>query len=455
MMSLAPILAAFFATLLAERPAPPPAKPVDPVDLKLKGVPRLRIKSPTDVQRGWMGLKGLGSVAAQLDAIRKREIEAWSCKGLVDVRTLARNGGPLEGVGFRDNVRNRGWARPTMALLLAEALSELRREFPGRTITIGDIAQPGCGQINHGVLVDELDGSRAADFLRDAVPMRGVLTTVEVRRGSDFPGEGDRFESPDQPVRVTMALRGAEHAKGGALRLRVARTRHIGTGRPDEAMLAAMTQDFRGLARKDRRVSVTTVDDLRGRMALWHFVDPRGGQQLQVLATGNTARVPTLDQVVELRFGRWQDGKPGSFPGEILWIREAQGWSRWSQLNEAGHISHLSGIDADLSYVTVDNAAHFAVNPSAMDVAATWRWFEILDATARRMKLQLETILVDRVIRDHLRANLPMKGPRSVARHRLWGLIKLSPGHDGHHHLRIAEPPSKLEAAAVKRLGAR
>ena len=115
---------------------------------------------------------------------------------------------------------------------------------------------------------------------------------------------------------------------------------------------------------------------------------------------------------------------------------------------EAGHITHLSGIDADLSYVTTGNARHFAVDLGAMDVPATWRWFTLLDETARTLGTPIEVILVDPAIRRHLLANLP----KSVKKTRTWRLIGLSPGHDGHHHLRLHPPSTRKENVARPRL---
>jgi len=112
-------------------------------------------------------------------------------------------------------------------------------------------------------------------------------------------------------------------------------------------------------------------------------------------------------------------------------------------------VSHHGGLDVDLSYVTRDNTRHFAVDPDAMDVDATWRWFELLDATGRELGTPIEMILVDPKIKRHLAAHLPAKVRKSA----LWNkIVRLADGHDGHHHLRLAATTAKDEAAARRAL---
>ena len=448
MLTLLSSAAALFVTLGAA--APPGAG----LDALFKTLPRLKGVSPAEVQRVWSRLKETPSLASQLRALKKKQVEAMWAKDLINVRTLAGTGQPLAGVGFRDNVRQRGWARPTMALLLADSLAQLQRDFPGKTITIGDVAQPGGGQINHGVIVKMLEGDAAKAFAQIAVMQRGHPTTLRLTTPAEYPAEADRFETPWQRVRVVNTARAQDKGKGPPRTLRVAETRYT-AATIDPTQLRELEETFAKMAKRNLQVAADKVSDYRGDLALWHFVNPREGFQMEVLGRGRPNRSVVFGDVVEIRFARWQDKKIGSFPSEILWVREDSGWTRWFQLNEAGHISHLSGIDADLSYITKENGSHFAVDLEAMDVPATWRWFELLDETARRMKVPVEAILVDRVIRDHLRANLPMKGKGSVARHRLWGIIKVSGGHDGHHHLRIHEGSAKQEKAALKALSGR
>jgi hypothetical protein len=159
------------------------------------------------VQRLWERIKDLGALKSQLVAIRDRNAHAQVCEGLVDLRSLTAPGGPLAGLGFRDHYRDRGWARPTLARVLAVARERLRREFPGRELTVGDVAQPGCGQIVHVVVIRLLEGAAAEAWLAAARPHAGALTSVRMARAADFPLEAHRFADPGQRIRVVSTAR--------------------------------------------------------------------------------------------------------------------------------------------------------------------------------------------------------------------------------------------------------
>ena len=83
--------------------------------------PRFERTSARESQADWMGAKGLSGAGAQLDAVAKRRLLRKVCDDLVDLRALV-DAGKLSGFAFRDNVRGRSWARPTLALVLAEAM---------------------------------------------------------------------------------------------------------------------------------------------------------------------------------------------------------------------------------------------------------------------------------------------------------------------------------------------
>ena len=191
------------------------------------------------------------------------------------------------------------------------------------------------------------------------------------------------------------------------------------------------------------------------------WVDDRRGLQLVVVSSAKPGRRPRLDDALVVSIARWSDKIPGSLRGERRWDRVAEclpgdpAWTRWQQLYEAGHISHHSGRDADISYVTVDDDHHFAVALDAMDVTATWRWLELLVATGDDLNIPVERIFIDRSVRRHLAARLP----RAAKRTRLWrSILQNSGGHDAHHHVRtrpISAAAERRAAAALdKRLAA-
>jgi len=127
----------------------------------------------------------------------------------------------------------------------------------------------------------------------------------------------------------------------------------------------------------------------------------------------------------------------------------SSGWRRYTSLYEAGHITHLAGRDADISFVTHDNRSHFAVDIGNIDAIATWHWFEALAAAARETGTEVEKILVDRSVIQHLKAELPQA---ALATKLFKAVIKRAPGHNAHHHLRLLAPTKASEASGAKLL---
>lgn len=449
-------------------------------------VPRLKSIPARQSQKNWMAVKALPP-ARQAAAVRDRRLHEQVCADLIDLRTLVESR-KLDGFGFRDNVRQRTWARPTLALLLVTAMERFQAELGGRRggqlVSIGDVSQRGCGQLAHGVLVWTADGARREALLASARLVAGRLVAEEIGRAADFPYEADRFGPPSERVLVEHELLG-EDGDG----LRYSRTRYR-----EQAIVAgevlAMAREVEALVAQHRvsevkaRSEVTpgTGDDSGERWVV-HGIDTKRERQALVTLRKKPGRKLDWREVTEVRLASWQDKKPGSFPGEHRWRVEsapeptpsaqpagrpgqrraasrpaplsadALSWSRWVLVNEAGHISHLSGIDADLSYVTTGNERHFAVDLEAMDVPLTFRWLEILEQTARELGTPLDSVLVDSKIKRHLMSRLPMKGPNSVKQSRVWKLLTLVGGHDAHHHIRIEEPSDTLEKRARQKLG--
>jgi murein endopeptidase len=445
-MSLLAVLVAT-ATLAA-----PPLSETPPL------VPRLVMAPAASVQKLWERIKDLGTLKAQLAAIRERRALAHSCEGLVNLKALAATGGPLAGIGFRDHYRDRSWARPTLAHVLAVARERLRKELPGRDVTVGDVAQPGCGQIAHGVVVRVLEGMMADAWLAAARPYRGVMAVERLTRAGEFASEAHRFGDPDARIRVVSVALGALRERGAPTRLRLAETRYR-EGVDGESSWS-LPETFRQLVRRGNLVSQGRATQGGEEVGLWHFADSARGLQLEAVTDASprakrAPALPALSGAREVRVARLQEKKPGSLPGEVVWLRRGEGWETWTQVPEAGHISHLGGLDADISYLTHENARHFAVDLGAMDVRATWRWFELLVEVAAALGAPVESILVDASILAHLRANLPMKGRGALANHPLWRLLSASPGHDGHHHVRLASPSARTEALAREALASR
>ena len=440
--------------------------------------PRFERTSARESQADWMGAKGLSGAGAQLDAVAKRRLLRKVCDDLVDLRALV-DAGKLSGFAFRDNVRGRSWARPTLALVLAEAMQRFSAEHPKRVLAIGDVSQPGCGQLAHGVLVQDLSGGAAAKLVEASRVELSERAVVEVKRARDFPWEADRFGQPDERVLVTTRIV-AKDGTGDDTRIRTARTRH----RELPAPSADETRAFEvalGRVMKGARIAsfAAESEDAAGvRTSVWvsHFVAEEARQQAVVITNKRPGKKLDWADVREVRLASWQDKKPGSFPDEVRWVVERvtalpvppkkktapptpianAAFTRWALMYEAGHITHLSGIDADISYVMKADKGHFAVDVENIDVAATWRWFEIIEATAKELGTPVDAILVDASIKRHLERTFAKEGPKVLAakkKTKVWRLLTLVGGHDAHHHLRIIEAPSSREIAARKKLG--
>lgn len=454
-----------------------------PLPALLEHVPRLQATSARTAQASWTSVKGGGSTKVQLAKIEKKKLLATACDDLVDLRALVDSGKLGPGFGFRDNVRGRSWARPSMALVLSEAMKVFRAEHPDRSIAIGDVSQPGCGQIAHGVLVQELRGQAALDLAARATWELGQPADVAWKTARDFPYEGDRFAGPTQRVRVAQTIT-AWSKDGEAIALRTGRTRHVELAAPSGDEVQAFGRDVQRLTKSAlvEQKKITLGASAGGGPAqtgwLSHWVDEAGKRQLVLVTNRRPRGLIDFADVHEARLAAWQDKKPGSRPGELLWSNgkalasarvdpkhndkqwqrqpvTSGSWTRWELMYEAGHITHLSGIDADLSYVTKDNRSHFAVDLEAMDVQATMRWWEIVADVSKKLGTPVDAILVDGSIERWVKSALPKKGPRELTHKgsRVWRLLARVGGHDGHHHLRIVEASTAQEKAARKKLG--
>ncbi|MCA9516035.1 MAG: penicillin-insensitive murein endopeptidase [Myxococcales bacterium] len=446
---------ALAAPAAAARPGkkakPEPPKP-PPVPAILKDVPDLKDMTPAASERAWYGVKDIGNPASQLRAIARQGLYHTECTGLVDMRALVDGG--VDGFSFRDNVRGRSWARPSLALVLVEAMKRFRKDYPKHTLAIGDITQPGCGQVEHGTLVKDLTGPAADAFLKGARLVRSAPTDAEVVTAAAFPYEDFRFTAPTDPVYVEQRVVGKRVAKDGAISLRVATRRYVKLAAPTDAEVKDLLSGLARLARRTKAAAIDRTESDAGDgktapVAVLHWVDTKAKEQLVVYATTVPKRAPDPDDLLEVRVSTWLQKNPGSFKGEVRWVKLADGrWERWQLMYEAGHVSHHTGRDADLSYLTTDNDRQFAVDLDAMDVPATWRWLQVLEATAKDLGDPVEMIFVDAKIKRHLQEHLP----RSVRKTSTWRLLHILAGHDGHHHVRLEPVSDRAEAQAARKL---
>lgn len=477
MKKLLPILLLWMTVpVLAQ--TPPRANP-----RALAAIPPLQWVEPDAIEYTLARIRGLGDPRQQLREVADLGLEQMACRGLIDFRGLSavRDGG----FGYRDQFRGRSWMRPALARVLLRAHEAFRAERPTNWVTVADATQPGCGQLSYGTLVRMIEDGQTPEARANAARMAGLNAAsldadefpqqtqrllnevqflagqpgvAEMRVASDFPLEHDRFHALNQPVLVEHRIlaRGTSEDGEGRTVLRVATRRFVllpGMPKPrqQKRMIAAMQRQLQQVWTNGQLIRSEQVEDydpIAGTRQVWltHKVDQRSGLQVTVLTTQMPGTTLTLPDVVEVRLAHWQDRKPGNGNGEVRWRPTETGWQRWLMLSEAGHMTHAGGRDADISYVTADNTEHLRVRLNRMDVPATWRWWQLLDETARAAGTPLERILVDAKVRAVFARRLPPEAKASL----LWqDIIQISKGHDAHHHVRLASAPAEREGAAL------
>jgi hypothetical protein len=340
-----------------------------------------------------------------------------------------------------------------MASVLIRAYATFRALYPERRLSLGDLAQPGGGTLYHGTLVRELEGAEALDVLNRAQRTDGGFVAMSTRPAAAFPRELHRFSSPDEVVWVEETIL-AQH-DSSPLRLRVATRRYTQSPTPEPEQAKEMIREANALVRNGTLLSTRalpswTAGGVQTRVRQ-HWVSPGSRGQIVVFSKRKQRRRLRLKDVLEIRFSRFSARKPESFQSERRWVptragdgkrAQIEGWARYTAVYEAGHITHLAGRDADISFATHNNLSHFAVNIPNIDAIATFHWFEALNAAAKVTGTEVEKILVDRTVIRHLKAQLP----EAALQTRLFKQqIRRAPGHNAHHHLRLIAPTKRSE----------
>ena len=419
------------------------------------GLPRLVATSAEQTETAWLAVKAIRDLRQQWRSLRQSDVERLVCTDLVDFRDLAAN--LAVPFAFRDQFRGRSWARPSLARVLVAARMRWLTERPDGVVSVGDIAQAGCGQLSYGTLVRSLTG----DELQTALPLlRRVLgepLVQEWKVAADFPLESDRFRDPTTPVLVESRVLGTTE-DGASLRVAVRKFRPAGLPTKPRILKKVMhnfDRDLRVLLSEGttvRHEQVTTWDPTGRPHTVWlsHRVSKLLRRQLVVLSHKPMGPELSLEHLVELRLSNWQPGKPESFGSEVRWfpVVDAEGqpaWKRLVQLPEAGHRSHTSGRDVDVAYQTEENAALHRVAIKRVDWQASWRWLQVLTETAAMLGTPVERIYVGPKIHKLLKRKLAKADKESP----LWTqIVRIEDGHDAHHHVRLAPVPDELEAQA-------
>lgn len=432
---------------------------VPPVEQGLSGllqaIPVLREHGAVETAAAWLTVKKMGDLREQERALDAQGLELWVCNDLVDLRSY--EGAGLPPFGWRDRTRNRTFATPAMAAILVKAYEALIRERPDARISLGDLAQEGCGPLEYGNVVSWAEGEDAQRLLGRARLRGGVVTVLDPHKASDYGDEVARFPEASSPVLEEHRLTGwtgdLEH-----LRIRVETRRYWSAAEPDRDDLDSSFRIATRLVSRGVEVSakrVRTYSPAAGTRELWrqYFIDAGSKRQVVTLSSKRLRHTADPGTVEEMRFSAWRPGKPRSYASEIRWVQTpalvadgARPWERSLMVHEAGHVTHLAGEDADISFVTHENRRHFAVDFGALDVAGTWSWMEQLQAAADAIGVPIDRILVDPRIKRLLSDGLT----REQKRGKLWTeTLGLASGHDGHHHLRLSPPGKAANLAGL------
>ena len=415
-------------TLLA---APPPP-----------GVPRLIDAGSVSIDSRWKKVKELTDPAEQRRLVERDKLLRRRCDDVVSFVELLRNVDlPYR---YRDTVRWRTDARPELVALLAEAGRRLRRKLPHTTITVGDMAQQGCGQIQYGTLVDFVPKAEAVGLQKRADAYFGEQGFIETVPPEAYMDEYPRFEEDGGPLWVERRLTGK--LASGAVRVE---TRRFDSGKELRAtsVVRLLERTSQRLQKRrsvawDRVVHRGPDGELHKlRRATWHD----SGQQRFAEVVFRPGKGPTrslrAEDVLRIREGRIDLRKPLSIKYEE---RYRFGWDgeagavvrRHMLLYEAHHASHLAGFDVDLSYATWENGNHFVPDASQLDPQKSWIWLKILDTTARSLGIPIQAMFVDKSILAVLR-----RAPAARRKDPLWRKLRRSSGHDSHVHLRVGAAP--------------
>ncbi|MCC6621330.1 MAG: hypothetical protein IT385_08745 [Deltaproteobacteria bacterium] len=437
---------ALFVALLASRPGPAQtadmAAPAAPPALAPLVLPPITWRGPEVIDAAWRDVRKLAGDGARLVAIHKKGLLRWACPDLVDIQDPAWSAVTASGLAWKDTVRGRGWARPALARVLASAHAAWRVAHPTLALSVGDVSQAGCGQIDPGVLTRLVTGPELAPLHAAARPAAGRWASREIVGAGSQP-DAERFPDPLAAMMIERELV-AEGTLSDAPVALVRVRRYLARPTPSDAEIAALTKDLRAFVRAGEIALEQRGPGADGVMLFRaHVIDAARERQAVIVSTAK--RGTRAEQLRDVRIGPWIPGRPGIFQGEERWLHEGGAWTAWQLVEEGAHATHMAGRDADLSFAHADPRHRFTEALDHVDLAATWDWFVALEEAGRLHGTPVDAIIVGPRIHRMLLAAIPDARRSKLVTERI---LKVVRHHDDHQHIRIREPKASLDAEA-------
>jgi hypothetical protein len=398
--------------------------------------PTLFTRSSLAIEHQWKAVKRVKEHKKRRELIAHKKLERQYCIDVLDAAEWLRRS--TLALQLRDTTRYRTAIRPEMVATLLAALRIFGVSDPNKRLSLGDVSQPGCGQIRYGTLVRFVAQNARKEFQKQATFRWGKWQWSRPFSPNEFIDEYPRFAHLYGPIWVEDVLTG-ETTDGTA---RVERRRFFGGAIVDDRTRHKLLLRVRrrmqnrgrlewdwvrhagkdGKIRRHRRVRWTNTEHSYWMEAIWRH---------------RARRRATAWTLLRVREANIDASKPGSRRDERRYLFNLDGEAgvqvrKFGLLYEAHHSSHLGGLDADISYVTKSNGGHFDTN-EALDAAATWRWLNAIHEGSQKVGVRIKALFVDSKIMSMLR-----NVPQAKAALPIWRKLKRSPGHDSHVHLRLA-----------------
>lgn len=405
----------------------------------ISGIPDLDWGSTEETEKAWAHAKSLKSTSAQFLHVEQNrtynkmsfEVAPLTNLGSIFFNNLLR----------RDTFRDRFYASPELTSLLERALPRFRKELPQSALMIGDISQPGAGLLAYGTTVrlyrDTLLRNDLTQFIARASRRDDTLISQRVVDPKEaFQMERHRWAEVEGPILVEEKLTGLGVHKGEKVG-RVEMRRFYRSGELMDGELKKWWKKH--VRRMSRRSQIEAKWVVRGQEKIWRVRWVYRNQFVEGEFRDRFRGKPRLRNLLHLRKGKLDRKKPGALQreGRYYFSLGPDGEKKliaWRQLYEAGHISHINGRDADISYIMKNEDLLFSRSVGHLDVPKTRKWLTTLYDSSIEAGVQLDTLLVDRKVKRRL-----MRGmPEEMSSHPVWGLLSVSKGHDSHVHIRVA-----------------